>query len=240
MLHMQAVTKVYRTELVETHALRSLDLHVRDGEFVAVTGPSGSGKTTFLNIAGLLEDFTGGTYTLDGEDVRGLSDDARSRLRNRKIGFIFQSFNLIPDLNLFDNVDVPLRYRGFNAAERKQRIEQALGQVGLGSRMKHYPAELSGGQQQRAAFARALAGTPRLLLADEPTGNLDSQMARGVMELLEEINAAGTTIVMVTHDPELAARAQRNVHIVDGMATDLSIEPSLVRARQLASATDNA
>jgi len=236
MLHMQAVTKVYRTELVETHALRSLDLHVRDGEFVAVTGPSGSGKTTFLNIAGLLEEFTGGTYTLDGQDVRGLSDDARSKLRNHKIGFIFQSFNLIPDLNLFDNVDVPLRYRGFNAAERKQRIEQALGQVGLASRMKHYPAELSGGQQQRAAIARALAGTPRLLLADEPTGNLDSQMARGVMELLEEINAAGTTIVMVTHDPELAARAQRNVHIVDGMATDISVESSLMRARDLAAA----
>ena len=240
MLEMRQIAKVYRTELVETHALRSLDLHVRDGEFVAVTGPSGSGKTTFLNIAGLLEEFTGGTYTLDGQDVSGLSDDARSKLRNHKIGFIFQSFNLIPDLNLFDNVDVPLRYRGFNAAERKQRIEQALAQVGLASRMKHYPAELSGGQQQRAAIARALAGTPRLLLADEPTGNLDSQMARGVMELLEEINAAGTTIVMVTHDPELAARAQRNVHIVDGMATDLSIEPSLVRARQLASATDNA
>jgi putative ABC transport system ATP-binding protein len=229
MLHMQAVTKVYRTELVETHALRSLDLHVRVGEFVAVTGPSGSGKTTFLNIAGLLEEFTGGTYTLDGQDVRGLSDDARSRLRNQKIGFIFQSFNLIPDLNLFDNVDVPLRYRGFNAAERKRRIEQALSQVGLASRMKHFPAELSGGQQQRAAIARALAGTPRLLLADEPTGNLDSQMARGVMELLEEINAAGTTIVMVTHDPELAARAQRNVHIVDGMATDISVESSLSR-----------
>jgi len=239
MLHMQAVTKVYRTELVETHALRSLDLHVRDGEFVAVTGPSGSGKTTFLNIAGLLEEFTGGTYTLDGQDVRGLSDDARSKLRNHKIGFIFQSFNLIPDLNLFDNVDVPLRYRGFNAAERKQRIEQALSQVGLGSRMKHYPAELSGGQQQRAAIARALAGTPRLLLADEPTGNLDSQMARGVMELLEEINAAGTTIVMVTHDPELAARAQRNVHIVDGMATDISVESSLMRARELATAAES-
>ena len=229
MLDMQAVTKVYRTELVETHALRSLDLHVSEGEFVAVTGPSGSGKTTFLNIAGLLETFTGGTYRLDGEDVRGLSDDARSRLRNQKIGFIFQSFNLIPDLNLFDNVDVPLRYRGMTAAERKLRIEDALSQVGLGSRMKHYPAELSGGQQQRAAIARALAGTPRLLLADEPTGNLDSQMARGVMELMEEINAAGTTIVMVTHDPELAARAQRNVHIVDGMATDLAAEPSLVR-----------
>lgn len=230
MLDMRQVSKVYRTELVETHALRSLDLHVREGEFVAVTGPSGSGKTTFLNIAGLLEDFTGGEYVLDGENVRGLSDDARSKLRNRKIGFIFQSFNLIPDLNLFDNVDVPLRYRGMNAAERKLRIEDALGQVGLGSRMKHYPAELSGGQQQRAAIARALAGSPRLLLADEPTGNLDSQMARGVMEMLEEINAQGTTIVLVTHDPELAARAQRNVHIVDGMATDIATERGLLHA----------
>jgi putative ABC transport system ATP-binding protein len=229
MLEMRQVSKVYRTELVETHALRALDLHVREGEFVAVTGPSGSGKTTFLNIAGLLETFTGGTYLLDGADVSGLSDDARSKLRNQKIGFIFQSFNLIPDLNLFDNCDVPLRYRGMNGAERRRRIEEALGQVGLSSRMKHYPAELSGGQQQRAAIARALAGSPRLLLADEPTGNLDSQMARGVMELLEDINAKGTTIVMVTHDPELAARAQRNVHIVDGMATDLSVEPVLAK-----------
>ncbi|MDQ2701271.1 MAG: ABC transporter ATP-binding protein [Pseudomonadota bacterium] len=229
MLEMRQVSKVYRTELVETHALRALDLHVREGEFVAVTGPSGSGKTTFLNIAGLLETFTGGTYVLDGQDVSGMSDDARSKLRNHKIGFIFQSFNLIPDLNLFDNCDVPLRYRGMNAAERKGRIEEALANVGLASRMKHFPAELSGGQQQRAAIARALAGSPRLLLADEPTGNLDSQMARGVMELLEDINAKGTTIVMVTHDPELAARAQRNVHIVDGMATDLSVEPSLSR-----------
>ena len=227
MLDMRQVTKVYRTELVETHALRSLDLHVREGEFVAVTGPSGSGKTTFLNIAGLLETFTGGTYVLDGQDVSGLSDDARSQLRNRKIGFIFQSFNLIPDLNLFDNVDVPLRYRGMSAAERKSRIEESLAKVGLGSRMKHYPAELSGGQQQRAAIARALAGSPRLLLADEPTGNLDSQMARGVMELLEEINAQGTTIVMVTHDPELAARAQRNIHIMDGVVTDISAATAL-------------
>jgi putative ABC transport system ATP-binding protein len=229
MLDMRQVTKVYRTELVETHALRSLDLHVKEGEFVAVTGPSGSGKTTFLNIAGLLETFTGGEFTLDDENVKGLSDNQRSKLRNQKIGFIFQGFNLIPDLNLFDNVDVPLRYRGFDAAERRGRIEKALSQVGLGSRMKHYPTELSGGQQQRAAMARALAGSPKLLLADEPTGNLDSQMARGVLELLEEINAAGTTIVMVTHDPELAARAQRNVHIVDGMATDISVEPSLSR-----------
>ena len=229
MLDMRQVNKVYRTELVETHALRSLDLHVRDGEFVAVTGPSGSGKTTFLNIAGLLETFTEGDYLLDGENVRGMSDDARSRLRNQKIGFIFQGFNLIPDLNLFDNVDVPLRYRGLPAADRKARIEKALAQVGLASRMRHYPAELSGGQQQRVAIARALAGEPKLLLADEPTGNLDSQMARGVMELLEQINADGTTIVMVTHDPELAARAQRNVHIVDGVATDLSVEPNLAR-----------
>ncbi|MFN7136498.1 MAG: ABC transporter ATP-binding protein [Thermomonas sp.] len=229
MLSMHQVAKVYCTELVETHALRSLDLHVAEGEFVAVTGPSGSGKTTFLNIAGLLEEFTGGDYLLDGVNVKGLDDNARSHLRNEKIGFIFQGFNLIPDLNLFDNCDVPLRYRGMPASERKLRIEDALGMVGLGSRMKHYPAELSGGQQQRAAIARALAGSPRLLLADEPTGNLDSQMARSVMELLEDINQQGTTIVMVTHDPELAARAQRNVHIVDGMATDLSAAPSVVR-----------
>lgn len=230
MLDMRQVTKVYRTELVETHALRSLDLQVGEGEFVAVTGPSGSGKTTFLNIAGLLEEFTGGDYVLDGVNVKGLNDNARSRLRNEKIGFIFQGFNLIPDLNLFDNCDVPLRYRGMSASERKLRIEDALGLVGLGSRMKHYPAELSGGQQQRAAIARALAGSPRLLLADEPTGNLDSQMARSVMELLEDINQQGTTIVMVTHDPELAARAQRNVHIVDGMATDVVMEAAIAHS----------
>ena len=230
MLTMSQIPKVYRTELVETHALRSLDLHVAEGEFVAVTGPSGSGKTTFLNIAGLLETYTSGNYVLDGVDVTGLNDNARSRLRNEKIGFIFQGFNLIPDLNLFDNCDVPLRYRGLPAAERKARIEKALAQVGLGSRMRHFPAELSGGQQQRAAIARALAGSPRLLLADEPTGNLDSQMARSVMELMEEINAQGTTIVMVTHDPELAARAQRNVHIVDGIATDLAMPSRLAAA----------
>jgi len=221
MMVMKKLSKVYRTERIETHALRGFDINVREGEFVAVTGPSGSGKTTFLNIAGLLEDFSGGEYQLDGENVRGLGDDARSRMRNEKIGFIFQGFNLIPDLNVFLNVDVPLRYRGFSAKERKQRIEGALEMVGLASRSKHYPAELSGGQQQRVAIARALAGKPRLLLADEPTGNLDSAMARSVMELLEEINGRGTTILMVTHDPELAARAQRNVHIVDGQVSDL-------------------
>src|SRR5690606_620858 len=160
MLQMSAISKVYRTAVVETHALRGLDLHVREGEFVAVTGPSGSGKTTFLNIAGLLETFTSGEYHLDGVDVKGLGDDARSRLRNEKIGFIFQGFNLIPDLNLFDNVDVPLRYRGLPAKERRLRVEDALGMVGLASRMKHFPAELSGGQQQRVAIARALAGSP--------------------------------------------------------------------------------
>jgi putative ABC transport system ATP-binding protein len=229
---MNNLSKVYRTHMIETHALRGFDIHVKEGEFVAVTGPSGSGKTTFLNIAGLLEEFTGGQYFLDGVDVSGMDDNKRSKLRNEKLGFIFQGFNLIPDLNLFDNVDVPLRYRGFNAAERKRRIENALTQVGLASRQKHYPAELSGGQQQRVAIARALAGTPRLLLADEPTGNLDSQMARGVMELLEEINAAGTTILMVTHDPELAARAHRNVHIIDGQVSDLTHET----ARSLAAA----
>jgi putative ABC transport system ATP-binding protein len=156
-----------------------------------------------------------------------MDDNARSKLRNEKIGFIFQSFNLIPDLNIADNVDVPLRYRGFNGAERKKRIEEALTRVGLASRMKHYPSELSGGQQQRVAIARALAGSPRLLMADEPTGNLDSLMARGVMELLEEINRQGTTIIMVTHDPELAARAQRNVHVIDGQVTDFDEEPRL-------------
>jgi putative ABC transport system ATP-binding protein len=232
MMRMNNLSKVYRTHMIETHALRGFDIHVKEGEFVAVTGPSGSGKTTFLNIAGLLEEFSGGEYFLDGVDVRGLNDNARSKLRNEKLGFIFQGFNLIPDLNLFDNVDVPLRYRGFSAAERKKRIEDALAQVGLASRQKHYPAELSGGQQQRVAIARALAGSPKLLLADEPTGNLDSQMARGVMELLEEINAGGTTILMVTHDPELAARAHRNVHIIDGQVSDLTHET----ARSLAAA----
>ena len=228
MLRMQNLSKVYRTHLIETHALRGFGIEVKQGEFVTVTGPSGSGKTSFLNIAGLLEDFSDGEYILDGINVQGMDDNARSRLRNEKLGFIFQGFNLIPDLSLFDNVDVPLRYRGFNRAERKERIEAALAKVGLASRMQHYPAELSGGQQQRVAIARALAGSPKLLLADEPTGNLDTQMARGVMELLEEINAQGTTIIMVTHDPELAVRAQRNVHIIDGQVADLARKaPSL-------------
>lgn len=216
MLQMDSVSRVYRTDLIETHALRELSLSVNTGEFVAVTGPSGSGKTTFLNIAGLLETATSGRYSLDGQDTSQLNDNERSRIRNEKIGFIFQSFNLIPDLNIFDNVDVPLRYRGFDGAERRRRIENALEQVGLAARMKHLPSQLSGGQQQRVAIARALAGEPVFLLADEPTGNLDSLMARQVMDLLETINRGGTTIVMVTHDAELARRAHRTLQLLDG------------------------
>ncbi|MEC9262757.1 MAG: ABC transporter ATP-binding protein [Pseudomonadota bacterium] len=223
MLIMKNVSKVYQTEMVQTHALRDFDLEVKEGEFIAVTGPSGSGKTTFLNIAGMLEPYTSGEYLLDDVNVGGLSDNQRADLRNQKIGFIFQGFNLIPDLNLYENVEVPLRYRGIRAAERKKRIESCLEQVGLGSRAKHLPQQLSGGQQQRVAIARALAGEPRFLLADEPTGNLDSLMARQVMELLEQINRDGATIVMVTHDPELARRAPRNIQIVDGQVADLTL-----------------
>jgi putative ABC transport system ATP-binding protein len=222
MLTMKNINKVFKTDLVETHALRDFNLTVNEGEFVAVTGPSGSGKTTFLNIAGMLEGFTHGEYFLDGENVSNLTDNKSAAVRNEKIGFIFQGFNLIPDLNLAENVEVPLRYRGFNAKERQRRVKQALEQVGLGARMKHMPTQLSGGQQQRVAIARALAGEPRFLLADEPTGNLDSLMARQVMELLENINKAGTTIIMVTHDPELARRAQRNIQIVDGQVCDFT------------------
>ncbi|MCW8108474.1 ABC transporter ATP-binding protein [Alteromonas ponticola] len=220
MLKMNNLCKSFRTELVETHALRNFTFSVDEGDFVSVTGPSGSGKTTFLNIAGLLENHTSGSYLLDGIDVKTLSDKQRSQLRNEKIGFIFQSFNLIPDLNLFDNVDVPLRYRGLSRAERHQRIEESLARVGLANRMKHLPSQLSGGQQQRVAIARALAGKPRFLLADEPTGNLDSQMAKSVMGLLQEINQQGTTIVMVTHDPELAMQTSRNVFVRDGQISE--------------------
>lgn len=216
MLNMRNISKVYRTETVETHALRDFSLTVAEGEFVSVSGPSGSGKTTFLNVAGLLEEATDGTYELDGKDVSKLDDAQRSRLRNQKIGFIFQSFNLIPELDIFDNVDVPLRYRGFAAGERRKRIERVLDMVGLASRSKHLPSQLSGGQQQRVAIARALAGEPRFLLADEPTGNLDSEMAASVMQLLEDINRDGTTIIMVTHEANLANRARQKIYVRDG------------------------
>ena len=229
MLNMMSVGKRFRTELIQTQALRDFSLSVKEGDFVAVTGPSGSGKTTFLNVAGLLETFDSGLYKLDGQDVSGLNDSQRSRLRNEKIGFIFQSFNLIPDLDLFDNVDVPLRYRGFNAKERKERIEHHLDRVGLGNRMSHLPAQLSGGQQQRVAIARALAGNPKFLLADEPTGNLDSEMAHNVLSLLQEINQSGTTIIMVTHDKQLATQAKRIINVLDGHVTQ-----DLVAGAQLA------
>jgi putative ABC transport system ATP-binding protein len=224
MLEMSGLIKTYRTDMVATKALDDFSLVVEEGEFVAVSGPSGSGKTTFLNVAGLLDTFDGGTYRLDGEDVSRLSDGAQSRIRNRKIGFIFQSFNLIPDLNVFDNVDVPLRYRGQPAPQRRAAIEKTLGWVGLASRMRHMPAQLSGGQQQRVAIARALAGEPRLILADEPTGNLDTATAREIMELLVQVNEAGTTIIMVTHDPGCAAHAHRQIHILDGRLIDLREE----------------
>jgi putative ABC transport system ATP-binding protein len=220
MIRMKALTKIYRTGALAMEALRDLTLHVKRGEFVSIMGPSGSGKTTFLNIAGLLDSFDGGEFTLDGQDVHRLSDDAASCLRNQKIGFIFQSFNLIPDLDVYDNVDVPLRYRRLPFRERRERIDKVLATVGLTARRHHLPSQLSGGQQQRVAIARALVGEPALLLADEPTGNLDSVMARQIMDLLLSINDQGTTIVMVTHANELAARAQRKLHILDGKVID--------------------
>src|SRR3954467_791415 len=226
MLEMTHIKKIYRTVSIETHALEDLSLSVKAGEFVSVTGPSGSGKTTFLNVAGLLDTFDSGSYVLDGKDVSRLSDREMSQIRNRTIGFVFQSFNLIPDLNVFDNVDVPLRYRGLAASDRKQRIEKALEMVGLSARLKHLPSQLSGGQQQRVAIARVLAGEPKLILADEPTGNLDTMMSREVMDLLEKINESGTTIVMVTHTPECASRASRRVHLLDGGLADISALPA--------------
>ncbi|WDE04025.1 ABC transporter ATP-binding protein [Thalassomonas viridans] len=223
MLNMNNISRIYRTDTIQTHALRDFSLTVTQGEFVAVTGPSGSGKSTFLNVAGLLDNFDQGEYQLDGVNVRGLKDDELSRLRNEKIGFIFQNYNLIPDYSIFDNVDMPLRYRGFNRAERKRRVEQALERVGLASRLDYLPSQLSGGQQQRVAIARALAGEPKILLADEPTGNLDSLMARQVMELLHKLNEEGTTIIMVTHDPDQAREVKRNVQVIDGQISDFSI-----------------
>ena len=223
MLTMNNLSRIYRTDTIQTHALRDFSLDVKAGEFVAVTGPSGSGKSTFLNVAGLLDTFDQGSYELDGVNVNGLSDNELSRLRNEKIGFIFQNYNLIPDYSIFDNVDMPLRYRGFSSKERKRRIEQALETVGLASRQKYLPSQLSGGQQQRVAIARALAGEPKILLADEPTGNLDSLMARQVMELLHDLNQQGATIIMVTHDPDQAREVNRNVQIIDGQITDYRI-----------------
>ena len=232
MIQMNEVEKIYQTDMIETVALSRISLRVDDGEFVAITGPSGSGKTTFLNVLGLLDDFQSGRYLIDDIDVRGMSDRQLSKLRNEKIGFIFQGFNLIPDLDVFDNIDVPLRYRGIKRADRKQCIEDALKAVGLMGRRHHYPSQLSGGQQQRVAIARVLASETRLILADEPTGNLDTSMAREVMDLLQEANERGTTIIMVTHSPECADRARRRIHLLDGALVDVApvTTPALARA----------
>jgi putative ABC transport system ATP-binding protein len=228
MLKMTGLAKAYITSDIKTQALQPFDLTIGQGEFVSVIGPSGSGKTTFLNIAGLLESHSDGVYELDGEDVSKMSDKQKSAYRNEKIGFVFQSFNLIPELNLYDNIDMPLRYRKFNAKERDERIMKALEQVGLAGRKNHYPTQLSGGQQQRVAIARAIAGSPSVIFADEPTGNLDSKMAQGIMTLLQDINASGTTIIMVTHDNEQAQLAQRIVQIRDGVLSEES--PVLTQA----------
>jgi putative ABC transport system ATP-binding protein len=237
MLELKDVTKNYRTELVETCALDGLSLTIDEGEFVSVSGPSGSGKTTFLNVAGLLDTFDQGTYLIDGQDVSNLSDREQSRIRNEKIGFIFQGFNLMPDLDVFDNVDVPLRYRKLPREERRRRIVESLELVGLGGRMKHLPSQLSGGQQQRVAIARALATRPKLILADEPTGNLDSATAAEIMELLHQVNEEGTTIIMVTHDPGCAARAHRQIHLLDGRLIEFEeSSASSLRLTQMPSA----
>lgn len=229
MLKMNNISRIYQSDTIQTHALRDFSLNVKAGEFVAVTGPSGSGKSTFLNVAGLLDNFDRGQYELDGVSVQGLKDDELSRLRNEKIGFIFQNYNLIPDYSIFDNVDMPLRYRGFSASERKRRVEEALEKVGLASRLKYLPSQLSGGQQQRVAIARALAGEPKILLADEPTGNLDSLMARQVMEILHDLNKGGATIIMVTHDPDQAREVSRNVQVIDGQLADFRVYAPLDR-----------
>ena len=225
MISMRSVNKTFRTDTVETTALKELDLDIQAKEFVALVGPSGSGKSTFMNIVGLLENVDSGTYLFEGTDVSSMKDRERSKFRNEKIGFVFQAFNLIPELNVFDNIDVPLRYRGLSSRERRRRIEEVVAKVGLTGRLKHHPSQLSGGQQQRVAIARALAGDPNLLLADEPTGNLDSAMADSVMQLLLALHQEGSTVVMVTHDPNLADRAERQIYIKDGMIDPRSEAP---------------
>ncbi|HEX3159611.1 MAG TPA: ABC transporter ATP-binding protein [Gemmatimonadaceae bacterium] len=220
LIQLQGIRKIFYTDEVETHALADIHLDVRDGEYLAIAGPSGCGKTTLLSLLGLLDTPTDGTYLLDGQSVAQLSAADRARVRNRQIGFIFQAFNLIGDLTVFENVELPLTYRGMDAAERRRRVTDALERVGMAHRMKHYPAQLSGGQQQRVAVARAVAGDPAILLADEPTGNLDSTNGEAVMGLLQELHRAGATICMVTHDPRYARHADRSIHLFDGRVVE--------------------
>ena len=216
LIQLQGIKKVFYTDEVETHALADVHLDVLKGEYVAISGPSGCGKTTLLSILGLLDTPSDGQYVLDGRPVANLSAADRARVRNRQIGFIFQAFNLIGDLTVYENVELPLTYRGMSASDRKQRVQQALEKVGMSHRMKHYPAQLSGGQQQRVAVARAVGGDPAILLADEPTGNLDSANGESVMELLQELHKGGATICMVTHDPRYARHADRTIELFDG------------------------
>jgi putative ABC transport system ATP-binding protein len=216
---MQAVKKVFVTDEVETHALEGIDLDVQRGEYISISGPSGCGKSTLLAILGLLDSPTAGAYVLNGRPVQDLKLSERARIRNREIGFVFQAFNLIGDLTVYENVELPLTYRGMGSAERKRRTQEALERVGMAHRMKHYPAQLSGGQQQRVAVARALAGDPSILLADEPTGNLDSANGEAVMDLLTELHKGGATICMVTHDPRYARYADRSIDLFDGRIT---------------------
>src|SRR3954469_7485058 len=216
LIHLDGVTKVFLTDEVETHALSGIHLDIRTGEYISIAGPSGCGKSTLLSILGLLDTPTAGSYQLKGTEVANLSFPERARIRNREIGFIFQSFNLIGDLTVYENVELPLTYRGMPGAERKEHVITALERVGMGHRAKHLPSQLSGGQQQRVAVARALAGHPAILLADEPTGNLDSRNGEAVMELLQNLHREGATICMVTHDPRFAKHAQREVHLFDG------------------------
>ncbi|MFI5206934.1 MAG: ABC transporter ATP-binding protein [Gemmatimonadales bacterium] len=220
LIHLEGIKKVFFTDEVETHALAEVHLEIKNGEYVAISGPSGCGKTTLLSILGLLDSPSDGNYTLAGEAVANLTASERARIRNRQIGFIFQAFNLIGDLTVAENVELPLTYRGMAAAERKQRVQNALERVGMAHRMRHYPSQLSGGQQQRVAVARAVAGDPVILLADEPTGNLDSKNGEAVMTLLQELHKGGATICMVTHDPRYAAHADRAVHLFDGRVVD--------------------
>jgi putative ABC transport system ATP-binding protein len=220
LIQLQGIKKVFYTDEVETHALSDIHLEIRNGEYVAIAGPSGCGKTTLLSILGLLDSPTDGTYTLDGQPVAKLSASDRARVRNRRIGFIFQAFNLIGDLTVYENVELPLTYRGMVSEERRKRVQSALERVGMSHRMKHFPAQLSGGQQQRVAVARAVAGDPAILLADEPTGNLDSTNGEAVMELLRELHRGGATICMVTHDPRYARHADRSVHLFDGKVVE--------------------
>ncbi len=216
MLTLEGIEKVYRTDRIETQALEGIDLEVRAGEFLSIMGPSGSGKSTLLNIIGLLDAPSAGRITFDGVDLQDIRDRERARLRNRRIGFIFQSFHLVPDLSVLDNVEIPLLYRKMGGRARREAAAAALESVGLGGRMRHFPGQLSGGQQQRVAIARAIVGEPALLLADEPTGNLDSVMGAEIMEILLGLNRAGTTVIMVTHDQKMTDRAQRCLRLHDG------------------------